>query len=86
MMTHVEYTELRIPAWALSYLVNGDDSGISAEDKATVDAYMQQYIDEAQAVSGTVIVVPGPSEPSFTWHPEFGLACDCDDSTIVILK
>ena len=136
METIAEYTGLKIPDWALSYIVNADDSGITPEDKKLVDDYFQQFQDEAEKVGGHYIfgietysddldvaeeylidiidfdlvyekeevdIVADCKkalakvmelkkrkdewkEPYFTWNPEFGLACDVVDCTILIVK
>ena len=85
MKTASEYTDLRIPDYALPYLVNGDASGLEESDVKAVDAYMAQYYDEARAIGGHVIFSAGDGEASFTWYPEFGLACDCVDCTILVV-
>lgn len=75
--------EVKFPAWALSYVVNGDSSGISAEDKKQVDTYMRQY----EGRGHVEVCTPADDnwEPYFDWNPEFGLACDVVDCTILIL-
>lgn len=88
MTTIAKYTELSVPGYALSYLVNGDDSGIEPEDKANIDEWYSQFEEEAQEVSGHVIfaITDNDSDSYFTWNPEFGLACNCYDCTILIVK
>lgn len=81
-----EYTELQVPCYALSYLVNGDDSGIEAEDKRNIDDWFEQFEAEAKQVGGHVIFDAGQDEGSFTHSPEFGLACDCVSATVLIVK
>lgn len=73
------YTEPNFPAWAIPYLVNGDATGFdhnpdtAEQDKKLVDAWadanpgIHEYTNE---------------EPHFSWHPAFGLACDCIELTI----
>lgn len=86
MKTIAEYTELPIPSWSLSYLVNGDNSGIDDKEQKQADDYMQQFYDEAKKHNGHVIFSCGDGEGSFTHNPEFGLACDCIDCTVLIVK
>lgn len=59
MKTIAEY-EVEFPAWALSYVINGDDSGITAEDKTIVDAYMSQY------PAGAIVDYEADGEEYFT--------------------
>lgn len=48
-----EWNYLRIPTWALSYIINADDSGITEEDKAMVDEYFMYFEKEAEKMSST---------------------------------
>jgi hypothetical protein len=90
MKTISEYTELAIPAYALPYLVNGDASGLESDDKRIIGEYMRQYYDEATRVNGSVVFSVdsdenGSSDEYFTWYPEFGLASECEQCTILVL-
>jgi len=84
MITIFQRTE-QVPAYALSYLINGDDSGISSEDQATIDKWYNDYA--SRLLPGEQLVI-SPSEDGehFTWNPAFGLACDVVDCEILILK
>lgn len=84
MKTIAEYTDLQVPSYALSYLVNGDASGLEDEDKQNIDAWFKQFKDEAKAVNGHVIFNPDTDSIGFVHCPEFGLACDCATSTVLI--
>jgi hypothetical protein len=86
MKTVSEYTELKIPAYALSYLVNADASGLEEGDIIATNIYMQQYYKEAEKVGGHVIFSPSDQEPHFTHTPEYGLPCDVVDCTVLIVK
>lgn len=87
MKTVLEYDELRVPEYALPLLVNGDASGLPAEDVAAIEAWFGWYVNEARVVGGTALFVPGPAEASFTWRPAFGKACNCVfDCVVAILK
>ena len=72
MKTISEYTELAIPDYALSYLVNGDASGLEDSDRLVIDEYMAQFYAEASKEGGSMIFDCGDGESYFTWHPEFG--------------
>jgi hypothetical protein len=88
MKTLSEYTELRVPDYALSYLVNGDSSGIEESDVKAIDGWMQQFYDEAKEKGGHVIfgTTNSDDEGYFTHNPEFGLACNVVDCTILIVS
>ena len=65
METIAEYNGLRIPDWSLSYIVNGDDSGITPEDKKLVDDYFQQFQDEAEKAGGHYIFAVETNEADY---------------------
>ena len=60
-----------IPDWATSYLVNGDDSGLSEEDKADVDRYVDTLASEGLALAHPI----EGTEKEFDRYPAFGKAC-----------
>lgn len=78
MKTIAEY-EVKFPSWALSYVINGDDSGITPEDKRLVDSYMSRF------PAGAIVDYEAEAGEYFTWCPEFGLACDVVDAHIIVL-
>ena len=61
----------QVPAYALSYLINGDASGIDDADIETID----RWADSLPA--GYTLDPDFDSEPEFTAHPAFGLAVEC---------
>lgn len=75
-----------LPDYSLSYLINGDDSGLEGEDIDAIDQFMEYYYKLADEVGGNVVIdIPEDSEPFFTHDPAFGLACDCYECNINIL-
>jgi hypothetical protein len=78
--------ELRVPAWALPYLVNGDDSGLSEADITLVRNWLDRWETEAVKLGGHIMFHASDNEPSFTWRPAFGLACDCVESALYVIK
>lgn len=79
MKTVIERTE-KIPSYALSYVVNGDASGLEEKDLETIDSFMDKFF-----MLGTVIVSPQDSEEYFTDNPAFGLPCMVVDTDIIVL-
>lgn len=70
----------RIPTWALGYLVNSDAGGLDAEDRKTVDEWVERTRN-----GGRIDVCPPPDgEPYFSSYPAFGLACDVEDCDVVV--
>ena len=67
------FTVVEIPDWALSYLVNGDATGLTDEEFEDVKDFEEQY--------EYVSEVPG-AERSFSWSPQFGDASDCIDCIV----
>jgi len=66
----------RIPQWAVCYLVNSDDSGLTPEDKKTVDDYVKRLLKKERLC--LVFPIDG-TENEFCAHPAFGPACDTVD-------
>jgi hypothetical protein len=87
-MNTVNSYSVKLPDYSLSYLINGDESGISEEDKNIIDEYMQEFYDESESCNGDVIIGLDDidSEGYFTWSPSFGLACTVFDATILIVN
>ena len=61
----------KIPVWAVAYLVNADDSGLTPEDKKTVDDYVERLLKEEHL---RLICPIGETASEFEPHPAFGLA------------
>jgi hypothetical protein len=85
-MKTLEDYEVEIPDYALSYLVNGDSSGLEKEDIETIDNYMQYYYDRAKELNGYVLfdIKDMNDEGGFNHNPEFGLACNTITCIILI--
>jgi hypothetical protein len=70
----------------MSYLINGDASGLSAIDKISIDNWYQSWLNDAYVVNGSVVISPTGEREFYTNYPEFGrLACDCIECDIAIL-
>jgi hypothetical protein len=87
-MKIINYISAKIPTYALSYLVNGDASGLEDADQANID----QWFDTCRA--NLAASHPGADisfhyrdteEGSFQPFPAFGLACDCISGAIVAM-
>jgi len=71
-----EFTTVeRIPQWAVCYIVDGNDSGLTPDDKELVDDYVDRLEREGL---GLVCPMDG-TENEFCAHPAFGLACETVD-------
>ena len=76
------YENLSIPAYALPYLIYEDAGDMTETEIQKIERYMKQFYEQ-----GLVIINYLPdSEPFFTKYPEFGLACDCIDCSIVVYE
>lgn len=84
-MVVCETFKVSFPEWALSYLVNNDPSGLNDDEIAMVDKFDKEYVEYARKINGHV-VYHDYSERYFDHHPEFGLACDCCDLEVSILR
>jgi hypothetical protein len=85
-MKEIKRYGVEMPDYSLSYLVNGDASGLEDEDVKNIDGFMEQFYREAENIGGQVIFDTIEEEGHFTHSPEFGLACHCVDSVILIVK
>jgi len=86
MKTYKRY-DVKIPEYALSYLINGDDSGLNTEDIQAIDSYMMTFENESESVNGSIVICsPEENQESyFIASPAFGLACTVQDIHILIL-
>jgi len=87
-MKIIKEYEVSMPDYALCYIVNADSSGLTDEDKTTIDNALQPYYDEADKIDGYVefcFDFDKQPDPYFTWHPLYGLASNCYDCKILIL-
>jgi hypothetical protein len=86
-MTTLKTYDVQLPCWALSYLVNGDASGLENDEQAQVDAWAEQFYREAKSLGGYVVITEAPDGDRYFSHsPEFGLPCNCEDYQVLILK
>lgn len=74
-------SDVRIPAWALCYLVNADDTGLDAEDKKTVDEWVERTRNGGRI---DVCCPDDGGESYFCSYPAFGLACDVEDCDVIV--
>ena len=85
MRTYQFQQNARIPSYALSYLINGDSSGLSDEDIATIDKWYKSWQDVADEVNGSIVIATLDEREFHTKYPEFGLPCSCSECDILVL-
>ena len=92
MKVHAKDT-VSFPARALCYIINDDRDSITEDDLALLNEALSPYVREAEKVNGHLYFeqtinpdTNGLCESYFTWHPFFGLACDCVDLNILTLS
>ena len=68
----------RIPAWALSAIINCDFSGLSEGDIAIINKWIRESNYE------DTLPPKEDCEPYFSLHPAFGIACEVYDCECVI--
>ena len=86
MRTYQFQQDARIPSYALSYLINGDSSGLSYEDITIIDRWYKTWQEVANRVNGSIVISTTDEREFFTARPEFGgLACDCVECDILVL-
>lgn len=77
------YERVKIPSWALCYLINSDDSGLEPEDKKIVD----DWIDKMREGGRIDVCCPKEGEEAyFCSHPAFGLPSDVEECDVVVNK
>lgn len=72
-----------MPDYALSYLINGDDSGLDPEDKKAVDNFMKRFYEISNYVNISLV---DENAGFFCKNPAFGLPCKCYECSITCLK
>jgi len=72
-----------IPGYALPYLLNGDSSGIEADDIQAVDNWLNGYLLEFSNVSNYSIDTNSDSPDMFA-APAFGLPSNCYDCSVTV--
>jgi hypothetical protein len=86
MKTYTRQQNALIPSYALSYLVNGDASGLTDEDKNIIDKWLTGWLWRVDEVdNGSLIISPTGEDAHFAHYPEFGLPCDCVECDIIVL-
>jgi hypothetical protein len=88
IMKNINYITDQIPAYALSYLVNGDASGLADGEQETIDAWFDECKANLLASHpGARIdfVTEDNDSPGFVAYPAFGLACDCIRGAVVAM-
>lgn len=72
----------KVPQWATTYIVYGDDSGINEEDKKLVDDWIEKLNKH-----GLRLICPvDGSESEFEPYPAFGLASSTVDYTAEVIQ
>lgn len=72
----------RIPTYALPYLVNGDATGLTAEDKEIIDeAYRTHCIEVVVPITDSV---EGSPQPYFSSSPMFGKPTEVEDCIVIM--
>lgn len=76
------------PCWALSYLINGDSSGLELGESQKVDSWCENQVkfntNPEKVLSHFHWDVESDITDSFTRNPAFGLACNCTQINLVI--
>lgn len=87
-MKIINHISAQIPTYALSYLVNGDASGLEDDEQATIDAWLadcRENLTTAHPGARVGVITRDNFTGSFTHRPAFGLACDCIPGAVVAM-
>lgn len=80
MATNMNKTTEKIPAWSLCYLINGDATGLTADEIRMVDDWSSKW--QVQIVS-PIADEEGNAQPYFSHYPLFGLPSEVEDCEIL---
>lgn len=69
-----------IPTWSLGYIINGDATGLTADEIRIVDQWLNGW--EVQIVS-PITDEENNTEPYFSNYPLFGLPTEVEDCEIL---
>lgn len=86
-MKIIDYCEDSLPTYALSYLFNGDASGITTEDEKNADAWLSgitERLNRDYPGCSVGLLIDENDEGGFQRHPAFGLACDCVTCAVAV--
>lgn len=85
-MKLINYIEDKFPTYTLSYIINGDASGIDEDDVANCDEWYDRLtasLKESHPDAQIMFLYDEQEEcGSFTPFPAFGLACNAVDCVI----
>lgn len=73
-------TTEKIPSWSLNYLINGDATGLTKEEKDAIDKWYAEW--QVQTVA-PVTDEEGNTQPYFSHCPLFGLTTEVEDCDIL---
>lgn len=75
-MENCETYRLKIPAWSLCYIINGDATGFEEEEIEMIDHFLE--------FNKVEIVSPDSDfEEYFDWRPFFGEPCEVVDCDVI---
>lgn len=77
--------DVKLPSYSLSYLINGDDSGLSEEDLGIIDSWYDIILVLAGNMAVIITTLQDDQDPYFSTSPEFGLPCDVVDCKILFI-
>ena len=82
------YNTVKVPLWAMSYIFNSDDSGLSESDKSMVEGWYKTLESRCGVGINKIIIslVDGSDDGYFSWTPEFGLGCTVFDCYIIVTE
>jgi hypothetical protein len=73
-----------MPDWALPYLINGDASALDDDDEKLVDRWVKDHLSRFPHGASILVQYDPQEDPSFTWAPEIGAACNCYTTDVYI--
>ena len=85
-MITVKKYNVKMPSYALPFLINGDDSNLTPDDISNIEKWFNKLQNQADLFKCLVTISPSENEEYFTSTPEFGLPCQVMDCTVTFLQ
>jgi hypothetical protein len=85
-MKTIDTRNVRMPAYALPLIFNGDNGGLNDEDMKNILDFSNDMQKIADRLNCIYDIAQVGEEEYFTWHPEFGLGCTVVDCVVLFMQ
>lgn len=70
----------KIPTWSIGYIINGDSTGLTADEIRMIDSWLNEW--QVEIVS-PITDGQGNAQPYFSHCPLFGLPAEVEECDII---